>query len=129
MTLLASALRLLLSWTTLTASAGVPQRDIPAYDGCGLRCSVAYLAEVTGILSGDLPSTAAGMIGRALSFLSLLALLSVIAAGALLIVSNGDEQRKGRAKRMIWYTLVGLTVVLCARILVSLVTAYLPGLF
>lgn len=97
------------------------------YDGCGIECGLQYLARITGIAQGDLPSTLVGIIARILSFMGLLAVISVIGAGVMLILSGGDPERKERAKRMIWYTLIGLAVILCSRIIVGLATSTLSA--
>ena len=62
-----------------------------------------------------------------LNFLALIAVIVVVIAGIRLIVSQGEDDAKDKAKKTIIYALVGLVVVLFARVIVSLVTGYLAG--
>ncbi len=60
-----------------------------------------------------------------LNFLALIAVAVVIIAGIRLILSQGEEEPKEKAKKTIIYALIGLVVVLFARVIVGLVTVYL----
>ncbi len=60
-----------------------------------------------------------------LNFLGLIAVIVVIIAGIRLIVSQGEEEPKEKAKKTILYALMGLIIVLFARVIVGLVTQYL----
>jgi hypothetical protein len=60
-----------------------------------------------------------------LNFLALVAIVVVVIAGIRLIVSQGDEGARDTAKKTIFYALIGLVIVLFARVIVSLVTVYL----
>ncbi len=60
-----------------------------------------------------------------LNFLALIAVVVVIIAGIRLIVSQGNDEEKDKAKKAIFYALAGLVIVLFARVIVGLVTSYL----
>lgn len=89
----------------------------------------------------DIPGTPGGGEGNAegirdiiediiiavLNFLALIAVVVVIIAGIRLIVSQGNEDEMGKAKKAIFYALGGLVIVLFARVIVGLVTNYLAG--
>lgn len=60
-----------------------------------------------------------------LNFLALVAVVVIVIAGIRLILSQGEEEAKDKAKKTIFYALIGLVVVLFARVIVSLVTVYL----
>lgn len=60
-----------------------------------------------------------------LNFLALIAVVVVVIAGIRLIVSQGEDDAKDKAKKTILYALIGLAVVLFARVIVGLVTVYL----
>ncbi len=60
-----------------------------------------------------------------LNFLALIAVVVVIIAGIRLIVSQGNDEEKDKAKKAIFYALGGLVIVLFARVIVGLVTSYL----
>ena len=62
-----------------------------------------------------------------LNFLALIAVVVVIIAGIRLIVSQGNDEEKDKAKKAIFYALAGLVIVLFARVIVGLVTVYLAG--
>ena len=62
-----------------------------------------------------------------LNFLALIAVVVVIIAGIRLIVSQGNDEEKDKAKKAIFYALAGLIIVLFARVIVGLVTSYLAG--
>jgi hypothetical protein len=67
------------------------------------------------------------VISAILNFLALIAVVVVIIAGIRLIVSQGDDDAKEKAKKTIFYALAGLAIVLFARVIVGLITSYLQG--
>jgi amino acid transporter len=87
----------------------------------------------------DLPGTASGaseqeirdtitdILNAILNFLALIAVVVVVIAGVRLIVSQGDEDAKEKAKKTIFYALIGLVIILFARVIVGLVTNYLAS--
>lgn len=62
-----------------------------------------------------------------LNFLALVAVVIIVIAGIRLIVSQGEDEAKDKAKKTIFYALGGLIIVLFARVIVSIVTVYLAG--
>ncbi len=62
-----------------------------------------------------------------LNFLALIAVVVIVIAGIRLIVSQGEDEAKDKAKKTIFYALAGLVIVLFARVIVSLVTVYLAN--
>ena len=67
------------------------------------------------------------ILAAVLNFLALIAVVIVIIAGMRLIISQGDDEQKDKAKKAIFYALAGLIIVLFARVIVSLITVYLAG--
>lgn len=67
------------------------------------------------------------ILNAVLNFLALVAVVIVVIAGIRLIISQGDEGEKDKAKTAIIYALVGLIIVLFARVIVALVTSYLAS--
>ena len=61
------------------------------------------------------------LITKVLDFILLIAVVYVIVAGIRLIVSGGDEGEKDKAKQTIIYVIVGIIVVLFARVIVTFV--------
>lgn len=72
-----------------------------------------------------LRDTIVNIITAILNFLALIAVIIIIIAGIRLIVSQGEEEPKEKAKKTIFYAIVGLVIVLFARVIVGLVTVYL----
>lgn len=60
-----------------------------------------------------------------LNFLALLAVIFIIVAGLRLIISQGEEEAKDKAKKTILYVIIGLLVILFARVIVGLFTSTL----
>lgn len=75
----------------------------------------------------DIRQTIVKVLNAVLNFLALIAVIFIIIGGIRLIVSQGDDEAKDKAKKTILYAIVGLIIVLIARILVGLVTVYLAG--
>lgn len=71
--------------------------------------------------STDLKQTLIDVTVKVLDFIILLAVIFVIVAGIRLIVSGGDEGQKDTAKKTIIYVIIGIIVVLFARVIVLFV--------
>ena len=85
--------------------------------------------DVAGLPDAADPNSFRGIIESilvtVLNFLALVAVVVIVIAGIRLILSQGEEEAKDKAKKTIFYALIGLVVVLFARVIVSLVTVYL----
>lgn len=90
------------------------------FDGDGLIGGIRVAEQVDGPLRGSLRGIILSFLYKALSFLSLAAIIMVIAAGFFLVFSNGDDTVKDKAKKMILYVVIGLVIVFMARSLVGL---------
>jgi hypothetical protein len=82
---------------------------------------------VTGLPSatttGDLAGIITSVVSKALDFIILIGVVYVIVAGIRLIVSGGDEGQKDTAKKTVIYVIVGIIVILLARIIVGFVNS------
>lgn len=58
------------------------------------------------------------LIAWALDIILLVAVAAVIIAGIYLIVSNGDDGAKDKAKKIIFYVIAGIVLILFARFIV-----------
>lgn len=76
---------------------------------------------------GSIRGTIVSIIESVLDFLALIAVIVIIIAGIRLIVSQGEDEQKEKAKKTILYAIIGLVVVLFARVIVGIVTGYLAG--
>ena len=88
-----------------SASAGLP--DAPPVPG--LSGSVSIVQVLVALISG------------VLDFILVVAVIFVIVAGIRLIISGGDEGEKDKAKKTIVYVIVGIIVILLARVIVTFV--------
>ncbi len=72
---------------------------------------------------GDIKTLIVNIVTTVLDFVLLIAVVYVIVAGIRLIVSGGDEAQKDKAKQTIIYVIIGIIVILFARVIVSLVNS------
>lgn len=105
----------------------IPIAHASIYDGCGFLCGMDAFADNLSIATGDPRAVVTNIIQAVLSFMSLLAVITVIIAGIWLIVGLGSEDSRERAKKIILYTLLGLVIILFSKVIVSLVTVYLAS--
>ena len=71
----------------------------------------------------NIRSTAIDVIKKVLNFMALIAVIFIVIAGIRLVISQGEEGEKDKAKKTIIYVVVGLIVVLLAKVVVSWVTS------
>ncbi len=109
------------------ASSFVSVAAAQVFDGPGILGGLDAAGGVAGLPSGDVRTTIISILRSVLSFLALAAVITIIIAGIMLILSLGNEEQKDRAKRIIFYTLIGLIIVLFARVIVGIVTVYLAS--
>jgi hypothetical protein len=121
-------------WTA-RLSAGVMAmsvRVIHAYaavfQGGGLNGGVDHAKDLKGISqNSDVRAVVLAVVKAVLNFLALAAVVVIIIAGVLLIFSVGNEEAMGKAKKTIQYTLIGLAIVLFARVIVGFITTYIAS--
>lgn len=75
----------------------------------------------------DFRTVISNILSTVLNFLALVAVVVIVIAGIRMILSQGDEDAMGTAKKTIFYALIGLVIVLFARVIVGFVTVYLAG--
>ena len=61
-----------------------------------------------------------------LDFLALAAVIFIVIAGIRLIISQGGDEQKDKAKKTILFVIIGLMVVLFARVIVGFFTETVP---
>ncbi len=69
----------------------------------------------------NITDTITKVITYILNFVLIIAVLFVIVAGIRLIISGGDEGQKDKAKQTIIYVIVGIIIILLARVIVTFV--------
>ena len=112
------------TWFTLSGVA-LPMSALAAGDFGGTD-------DITesGIKKGssyDIRGSILKILAWVLNFLALLAIIYIIVAGIRLIVSQGEDEQKGKAKKTIIYVIVGLIVIMFARIIIGFVTKEVPN--
>jgi uncharacterized membrane protein YjgN (DUF898 family) len=113
-------------------AAGVFTPVIHAYaqtfQGAGLNGGIQHGTGIQGIAqNSDIRGTAVKIIVAVLNFLAVIAVAVVVIAGFYLVLSLGEDDGKEKAKKTIFYTLIGLVVILLARVIVGFVTSYLAS--
>jgi len=94
------------------------------YSGGGLQEGLGLLTGIGGISSAtNIRDIILAIIAFILDIALLLAVLAIIIAGIYLIVSNGDEGQKDKAKKIIQYVIIGIIVILFSRAIVVLVSS------
>ena len=80
--------------------------------------------ETTGGTSADVQSIIVKVITYVLDLVLIIGIVYVIVAGIRLIVSGGDEGEKDKAKQTIIHVIVGIIVVIFARVTVNFADAF-----
>ncbi len=77
--------------------------------------------DIGGSGSTDIRATVLAILGTILRFMGLVAVVVIVIAGIMLVVSGGEEQTKDRAKRIIFYAIIGLIIILLASGIVRII--------
>jgi type IV secretory pathway VirB2 component (pilin) len=76
---------------------------------------------VDALIDDDSPRTAiVRVVNSVLTFVGLAAIIAIIVAGLYLILGFGSESAKDRAKQIVIYTLIGLVLIVLAKMIVAL---------
>lgn len=59
-----------------------------------------------------------------LSFMALVAVVFIVIAGIRLVISQGEEAEKDKAKKTIFYVIIGLVVILLAQAIVRFLASF-----
>ncbi len=104
----------------IAAFAFSPEAHAAVYGGGGIFQGLGAAAGLGGIAQEtSLRALIIRIIIYVLDIILLLAVVAIIVAGIYLIVSNGDEGQKDKAKQIIIYVIVGIVLILLARVIVS----------
>ena len=92
------------------------------FGGSTVQDGIAAAAGLGGISSQtSIVSIVLMVIAAILTIVLILAVLVIVIAGIYLITSNGDEGQKDKAKKIILYCIIGIIVILVARVIVIFV--------
>jgi hypothetical protein len=78
---------------------------------------------------GDIRGVILKALAFVLNFLALLAVVFIVISGVRLIISQGNDEQKDKAKKTILYVIIGLLVVLFARVIVGFFTTTIAQTF
>ena len=99
----------------------------PCYSGGGISQGVADVAGgVGGITTGDPRATVIDILKKVISYLALAAVIVIVIAGIYLIFSNGNDEAKEKAKKIIFYVIAGMLLIMFASAIVTFVATIVP---
>ena len=113
--LCAFVLALTVSTVGHTAQSALAQ----VYNGGGLEAGVGAAAGIQGPIKGNIDAAVVSVINTILNYVALAAVIAIIVAGLYMILTGGAQADK--AKTIIIWTLVGLAVILLAKVIVNFV--------
>ncbi len=101
-----------------------PRVSAQVYGGCGLLCGINNAGGIEGLSqTTSLSELILMIISFVLDITLLLAVIAIIIAGIYLITSNGEEGQKDKAKKIIFYAIIGIILILLSRVIVLLVNS------
>ena len=87
--------------------------------------------DIGGVSAGSTDEIRSGVLqilDVVLSFMALIAVIYIVIAGIRLVVSQGEEQEKDKAKKTILYVIIGLIVIVLARVVIGFIITEAPNL-
>jgi hypothetical protein len=104
-------------------STMTPVVQAATWDGPGLVGGVQPAASINGpIQNTSIRQVVVDLLRKVLNFLALAATVVIIIAGIWLIVGQGSDDSKTKAKNIVLYTIIGLLIVFFARAIVGFFT-------
>lgn len=103
----------------LAPTQAFAQGSFPTYNGGGLLDGIKYALQIIGPAHMTLREFLINVLYKALDFLALAGVVMIVIAGYILILSNGSETQKDRAKRIALHVMIGLLLVIFSRVLVG----------
>lgn len=97
------------------------------FDGPGLQGGVDVAGTINGPLHGTPREIILTYLYAVLSFVALLGVVMIVIAGIILMVSAGRDDWKDWCKKIILYTVIGIIIILLARLLVGFLLYGLPN--
>jgi hypothetical protein len=80
---------------------------------------------ISGVGNSGARTVITDIVKRILTYLALLATMTIVIAGFYLILGLGSDDSREKSKKIILYTLAGLAVILFCRVIVGFVTTIL----
>ncbi len=110
------------TWNAALAAAAYGLVTLPAY--AQTNDVFGEIPDVGGTGGTDeqgIRDTVISLLTTVLNFMALVAVIFIIIAGIRLVVSQGSEEERDKAKKTIIYVVVGLIVILLARTIVGFI--------
>lgn len=108
------------------AVMSVPHASAQVFNGGGLNEGVNQANGIEGLAKGaDVRSVVEQVLFAVLDYLALAAVIMIVVAGFTLVLSAGSETARDKAKKIILYVVIGLLVILFARVIVLLIVTIL----
>ena len=89
----------------------LPRTLASVFTGPGLEEGLDQANDIEGIATGSPRDVVINVLNTILDYAALLAVAMVILAGFYLLLSFGEEEKKEKAKKIVFYTLIGLAVL------------------
>lgn len=88
---------------------------------------VSKLQTQSGIKDQEPRAFVLGILRYALQFVAIIAVIAIVIAGGLYLISAGDEKKAATAKHALIYAIIGLVVIGSALIIVNVIISALQG--
>lgn len=104
----------------IALAAGIVTFIINAIGANSLFGDVPSLGNTGGT---DLRATVLAILQGILNFMALIAVVVIVIAGIILVISGGEESSKDKAKRIIFYAILGLIIIAFASAIVGFISS------
>lgn len=81
----------------------------------------------TGNAETDIRMAILSVLQTVLNFMALIAVIFIVIAGIRLVISQGDEGEKDKAKKTIIYVIIGLVIIIFASTIVGFISSTLAN--
>lgn len=82
---------------------------------------VPDIGGVEGGSEDEIRESILSVLETVLNFMALIAVIFIVIAGIRLVISQGEDQEKDKAKKTIFYVIIGLIVILIAQAIVGFI--------
>lgn len=114
---------LLLHALSLSMSLAPTRLFAAVFDGGGIEAGINTASSISGVYRGSVRDFVLRIMRTVLDYLALAAVVMIVIAGILLIFSLGNDESKDRAKKIVTYSVIGLIVIIFARVAVGFIIA------
>jgi len=111
----------LLCTLLLCSTHWIPNTAAFEYSGGGVEEGIEQANDLSTGGTTDVRETITSIMFGIITFLGIIAVLVIVIAGIILVVSGSDEGQRDKAIKMVIYAVVGLLIVLLAGAIVSFV--------